>query len=123
MRQQHALLGAILSAIIVAAIYLFEFAGVMDTRSTMKLKGTLLYMSPEQTELRPLTPRSDLFSLAVVTYEALAGRRPFEGANAEQIIRAIRTELQPPISEIRPEVSESMSQLNMPLPMLAQVSL
>jgi len=33
MRQQHALLGAILSAIIVAAIYLFEFAGVMDTRA------------------------------------------------------------------------------------------
>ncbi len=89
----------------------FGVAGVMDTRSTMKLKGTLLYMSPEQTELRPLTPRSDLFSLAVVTYEALAGRRPFEGTNAEQIIRAIRTELQPPISEIRPEVSESISQV------------
>ena len=89
----------------------FGVAGVMDTRSTMKLKGTLLYMSPEQTELRPLTPRSDLFSLAVVTYEALAGRRPFEGGNAEQIIRAIRTEVQPPISEIRPEVSQGISQV------------
>lgn len=89
----------------------FGVAGVLDSRSTMKLKGTLLYMSPEQTELRSLTPQSDLFSLAVVTYEALAGRRPFEGANAEQIIRAIRTEIQPPITELRPEIGESISQV------------
>ncbi|HET7388699.1 MAG TPA: serine/threonine protein kinase [Nocardioidaceae bacterium] len=45
---------------------------------TGQIVGTPQYLSPEQAEGRPATPGSDLYSLGVVLYECLAGRRPFE---------------------------------------------
>lgn len=44
--------------------------------------GTAHYLSPEQAEGRVTTPASDVYSLGVVGYECLAGRRPFEGDNS-----------------------------------------
>lgn len=39
------------------------------------------YMCPEQTRSELAEPRSDLYSLGVLAYEALCGRRPFDDAN------------------------------------------
>jgi serine/threonine-protein kinase len=50
--------------------------GDLSTTATAGVFGTLAYMSPEQREGRPATPRSDLFSVGVMLREMLTGEKP-----------------------------------------------
>jgi dienelactone hydrolase/predicted Ser/Thr protein kinase len=59
--------------------------------------GTLSYMSPEQLLARDVDERSDLFSLGVVLYEMVAGRRPFAGGSALAIADANLHSAPPPV--------------------------
>ncbi len=54
------------------------------------LKGKLQYMSPEQAWGRPIDRRSDVFALAVVLFEMLAGRKLFTGDNEMSILEQVR---------------------------------
>jgi eukaryotic-like serine/threonine-protein kinase len=55
-----------------------------------QIVGTPSYMSPEQTKGLKLTPQTDLFSLGVVFYELLLGRRPFHGRTLYELMDTIR---------------------------------
>jgi serine/threonine-protein kinase len=90
----------------------FGMAHLADHRSATGLKGTLLYMAPEQLEFKKQpTPFSDQFSLAVVCYEMLARRHPFSAAGQEDLAQAILHYTPPPVSEFNPLVNPSICQV------------
>ena len=63
----------------------FGIAKMVETMTgltaTGVVVGTPVYMAPEQAQGQPASPATDRYSLAVVAYEILAGRPPFEGDN------------------------------------------
>jgi len=64
--------------------------------------GTLQYMAPEQLEGKPADARSDIFAFGVVLYEAISGRRAFDGSSKASIIAAILKEDPPPLTQLKP---------------------
>lgn len=70
--------------------------------TTGQFIGTPNYMSPEQVTGSPVDGRSDLFSLGVVLFELLTGRRPFSGANLTEVSYKIVHEPAPVPSQLRP---------------------
>jgi serine/threonine protein kinase len=74
--------------------------------------GTAGYMSPEQVQGKPVDPRSDLFSLGIVFYELLTGRRPFSGDSmATTLLRIIGEEAPVPPRSIEPSVPTSIDEI------------
>ncbi|HRC87266.1 MAG TPA: serine/threonine-protein kinase, partial [Thermoanaerobaculia bacterium] len=67
--------------------------------------GTPRYMSPEQVQGKELDHRSDLFSLGIIFYEMLTGRRPFAGENSAQIISSLLRDGPPPLADVKREAS------------------
>ena len=51
--------------------------------------GTAAYMSPEQARGQPVDARSDMWAFGVLFFEMVAGRRPFEGADAAEVLGAV----------------------------------
>ncbi len=73
--------------------------------------GTPEFMSPEQLRGKPLDPRTDVYSLTLMTYEMLTGKLPFEGKNQqEMMIARLRNE---PISirTRRPDIPEAVDKV------------
>jgi formylglycine-generating enzyme required for sulfatase activity/tRNA A-37 threonylcarbamoyl transferase component Bud32 len=66
-------------------------AGVETITDEGEIAGSSYYMSPEQTLARrvPIDHRTDIFSLGIVLFELLTGRRPFDGETRAEILFAI----------------------------------
>lgn len=73
------------------------------------------YMAPEQIRDQRVDRRADLFSLGVVLYESLCGRRPFQGEGAPAIMMAILHERPTPLREVDPSVSPELERIVMKL--------
>jgi len=73
--------------------------------------GTVGYMSPEQVSGTKVDHRSDLFSVGVILYEMLTGRRPFEGDNDAAIVRAIADSTPEPVARFRSGVTSELQQV------------
>lgn len=68
------------------------------------VKGKVGYLAPELTKNPEPNPRTDLYALGVVMWQALAGRRLFDGKDDIEIFRAATRGEIPPIGEIRQDV-------------------
>jgi serine/threonine protein kinase len=75
-----------------------------------RIMGTAQYMSPEQARGLTVDARTDIFSLGVVLYEMIAGRAPFVGVNASEIMGAILNQepapLRPFLAALGPAAGE-----------------
>lgn len=75
------------------------------------VKGKVPYMSPEQLRAEHLDPRSDLFSLGVVLFEALAGERPFHGEHDPATIMMILKGDRPPLRYLAPAAPTALCEV------------
>jgi serine/threonine-protein kinase len=78
----------------------FGIARVADQVSltaTGQVMGTVQYLAPEQATGKPASPATDIYSLGIVAYEALAGKRPFTGESQMAIAMAQINETPPPL--------------------------
>lgn len=89
----------------------FGVAHMVDIESSMGPKGTLLYMAPEQLQMQPPSAMGDIFSLAVVCYEVLTRRRPFERPSENEVVEAVLHHIPPPASDLNPAVGQNLSRV------------
>ncbi len=87
---------------------LAKIEGISITR-TDATPGTAAYMSPEQATGESVDSQTDLWSLGVVLYEMLTGRRPFEGDNSLALLYSIVHDPTPSVDELRLDVSHKLS--------------
>jgi serine/threonine protein kinase len=73
--------------------------------------GTPVYASPEQVKGESLDERTDLYSLGVVIFEMVTGRRPFNADTAKEMIKMHLETAPPSPLDLRPELPSDFSEL------------
>ncbi len=95
----------------------FGIARMTESKDAMTQAGLIVgtphYMSPEQVQGHQLDPRSDVYSMGVLMYEMLAGKRPFESPSLTAVLTAHIMETPKPLVEVRPELGERIGAIVM----------
>jgi len=86
-------------------------AGSRDLTATGSILGTPAYMSPEQARGDRLDARSDIYSFAVLVYEALSGQLPFLGKTSMEYIQKHLTEEAPSIVSVAPGLPPAVGEV------------
>jgi serine/threonine-protein kinase len=85
-----------------------RIADQVPLTATGQVMGTVQYLSPEQASGKPASPSTDIYSLGIVAYEALAGKRPFTGESQVAIAMAQINDAPP---ELPPSIPEPVRNL------------
>ncbi|TDW30229.1 protein kinase domain-containing protein [Cryobacterium psychrophilum] len=80
-----------------------RIADQVPLTATGQVMGTVQYLSPEQASGHPASPTTDIYSIGIVAYESLAGRRPFTGESQVAIAMA-------QINETAPDLPATVSE-------------
>ncbi|GMU61921.1 MAG: hypothetical protein AMXMBFR34_36840 [Myxococcaceae bacterium] len=73
--------------------------------------GTPAYMSPEQVTGAPVDARSDIYSLGVVLYEALSGKRPYTGSNPGEVFARVTTGKRDSLKKAAPKAPKALREV------------
>ncbi len=76
-----------------------RIADQVPLTATGQVMGTVQYLSPEQASGHAASPSTDIYSLGIVAYEALAGKRPFGGESQVAIAMAQINDAPPPLPD------------------------
>ena len=82
-----------------------------QTTRAGQLKGRLQYMAPEQIRSRPVDRRADVYSVSVLYWEMIAGRRLFDSDNAGSTMMMVLEGTVPSLRAVDPSVSQSLEWL------------
>ena len=77
---------------------------IQKLTATGIILGTPEFMSPEQIRGKPLDARSDVYALGILAFEMFAGRLPFQGRNAQEMMIARLRGAPIPLREARPDL-------------------
>ncbi len=83
-------------------------AAVQETQAGV-LKGKAGYMAPEQARMQPLDKRADIFSVGVILWEAIAGKRLVDGMSAHAVLARRVQGGDPKIAEVVPGVDQALA--------------
>ena len=94
-------------------VYLADFglATGPENAEAGVMAGTPAYMSPEQAQCGVVDSRSDLYSLGIVFYELLSGRRPFSGQTVDELFLQVRSGIFPPLSAVEESIPAELARI------------
>ncbi|HEV2069793.1 MAG TPA: serine/threonine-protein kinase [Acidimicrobiales bacterium] len=81
----------------------------LDHTVAGQIIGTPAYLAPERLEGQRATPQSDMYSLGVVLYEALAGQQPYSGDTPLVLAHAVLSKEPIPLRELRPDIDAGLA--------------
>ncbi|HZQ28456.1 MAG TPA: protein kinase [Acidimicrobiales bacterium] len=80
-----------------------------DATTAGMLLGTPRYLAPERIDGEPATPSSDLYALGVVLYEALSGRKAFQGDTPVTTAYSVQHDTPEPLTSLRPGLTPALT--------------